>query len=155
LKSQIVDDGVKTVWCAQHGMDDYLPKTARSYELPSKSGQESVLIAAFLLAYDQTPEVIAAAKAALAWFRSPEIVVQDYSYDKTQTGDGVSPIVPDPGKRMWYRFYELDTNEPMFVNRDATVFRDIRKMDTERKDGYRWGGNWAEGLLQYADSIGY
>jgi PelA/Pel-15E family pectate lyase len=155
LNAQIYDDGVRTVWCAQHGMDDYAPKMARSYELPSKSGSESVGVTAFLMSRPQTPEIAAAVQAALAWFRSPNTYLADHTYDANQTGAGNSPIVYQSGSTMWYRFYELDTNEPMFVNRDGTVFRDILLMDVERKDGYRWGGSWPRALLSYANSVGY
>src|SRR5690606_2241180 len=49
LKAQIVQDGVKTVWCAQHDARSYAPVTGRSFELPSKSGAESALITEFLM----------------------------------------------------------------------------------------------------------
>ena len=155
LRSQIVDDGLKTVWCAQHDMETYEPRTARSYELPSKSGSESVMVTAFLMSYPQTPEVKAAVEGALNWFRSPDTYLANHTYDKSQTGEGVSPIVFSQGSRVWYRFYDLDTNEPMFVNRDGMVFHDITLIPAERKDNYRWGGNWGESIIRYADSVGY
>ncbi len=42
LKTQIRVNGKPTVWCAQHDENTFLPATARSYELPSFSGGESV-----------------------------------------------------------------------------------------------------------------
>jgi PelA/Pel-15E family pectate lyase len=156
LAAQIVVDGARTVWCAQHTMDTYEPVIARSYELPSKSGSESVGVLGFLMSRPQTPEIVEAIQGALAWFRSPDTYLADHTYDRAAgTGAGISPIVPRAGSRMWYRFYELDTNEPMFVNRDGTVFRDILQMDVERKDGYRWGGDFPEDTLAYAESVGY
>jgi PelA/Pel-15E family pectate lyase len=56
---------------------------------------------------------------------------------------------------MWFRFYELNTQEPMFVDRDGTVHRDILQLDVERKDGYQWGGDWPETLLAYAENVRY
>ncbi len=155
LKSQYKRGETLTAWCAQHGRYDYAPKLARSYELPSLSGSESVGVVTFLMTQPQAPQVVAAIEAALAWFRSADTYLADHSYDKTQTGAGVSPIVSDPGAKMWLRFYELSDNQAMFVNRDGTVFRDITLMDAERKDGYRWGGDWPEDLLDYAESVGY
>lgn len=38
LKSQIVNNGVRTVWCAQHDPVTFAPVAGRAYELPSKSG---------------------------------------------------------------------------------------------------------------------
>ena len=49
LKTQIVVAGKPTVWCAQHDENTLLPAKARSYELPSFSGYESVGIVKFLM----------------------------------------------------------------------------------------------------------
>jgi PelA/Pel-15E family pectate lyase len=155
LKAQLVSNGVRSVWCAQHSMSDYSPQTARSYELPSKSGSESTLVTAFLMSRPQTPEVSEAVRAALAWFRNPETYLADRTFDRSKTGVGNTPIVPQPGTRMWFRFYELNTQEPMFVDRDGTVHRDILQLDVERKDGYQWGGDWPETLLAYAENVRY
>jgi PelA/Pel-15E family pectate lyase len=48
LHAQIEQGDVKTVWCAQHDPITYAPRAARSYELASKSGKESILVVAFL-----------------------------------------------------------------------------------------------------------
>ena len=48
----------------------YAPQGARSYELPSKSGQESANVITFLLTRPQTADVKAAAQAAIAWPRN-------------------------------------------------------------------------------------
>jgi PelA/Pel-15E family pectate lyase len=151
LKSQIVMDGVRTVWCAQHGMEDYKPKPARSYELASKSGSESVLVVAFLMSRPQTPEVKEAVKAALAWYRNPDTYLADTAYVRSNE----NPITLKKGSRMWFRFYELDTNKGFFCNRDGVPVYDIMKVTKERRTGYVWGGDWGERLLAYARSVGY
>ena len=69
LKCQIVVDGERTVWCAQHDENTLVPAKARSYELPSLSGSESVGIVRFLMAVDDpAPEVVEAIQTAVAWF---------------------------------------------------------------------------------------
>jgi len=72
LKAQIVQNGKKAAWCAQHGKDDYKPKRARAYEHPSISGSESIEIIGFLMTQPQTPEIKSAVIAAIDWFRSPD-----------------------------------------------------------------------------------
>jgi PelA/Pel-15E family pectate lyase len=151
LKSQIKQDGVLTVWCAQHGADDYLPKDARPYELASKSGSESILVAAFLMSRPQTDEVKKAAKAAVDWFRNPETYLKDTSYEPTQN----NPIVSKPGSNMWYRFYDLDKNKGFFCGRDGVKKYDVMEIEAERRSGYRWGGPWGEKLITYATKVGY
>ena len=49
IKTQIIVSGKPTVWCAQHDEKTLLPAKARSYELPSFSGGESVGIIKFLM----------------------------------------------------------------------------------------------------------
>ena len=49
LKTQIRVNGKPTVWCAQHDEYTLLPAKARSYELPSFSGAESVGIVRLLM----------------------------------------------------------------------------------------------------------
>ena len=49
LDCQIVVDGKKTAWCQQHEHETLKPLKARSYELPSISGVESVKIVRYLM----------------------------------------------------------------------------------------------------------
>ncbi|NLH17463.1 MAG: pectate lyase, partial [Phycisphaerae bacterium] len=61
LKCQIVVNGKKTVWCAQHDEKDLRPRSARSYELPSLSGAESGGILRLLMSIENpSPQVIEA-----------------------------------------------------------------------------------------------
>ena len=151
LKSQIVMNGKKTIWCAQHGMNDYKAKAARSYELASKSGCESVLILAFLMSRPQTPEISSSVKAGLNWFRNPANYMENYAFD----GSKDNPIMFKKGSRMWFRFYELETNKGFFCNRNGVATYKIMEVEKERRNGYAWGGNWPEKLLKYAKSVGY
>ena len=50
LRCQYIQNGIKTVWCAQHDRDAFLPAKARAFELPSLSGAESVGIVLFMMA---------------------------------------------------------------------------------------------------------
>jgi len=49
LKCQIVVDGKKQAWCAQHDEKNFAPADARTYEKASLSGSESVGIVDFLM----------------------------------------------------------------------------------------------------------
>ena len=96
LKSQIYNNNVPTVWCAQHDTSSYAPVEARSYELASKSGSESAGIVWFLMNWpDQTPEIQKAIKGALAWYKKTKVADMKYS-------DG--NFVSSSGSSLWYRF---------------------------------------------------
>jgi PelA/Pel-15E family pectate lyase len=151
LKSQWKQNGKLTVWCAQHGKDDYQPKAARAYELESLSGSESVEVIAFLMTQPQTPAVATAVKAGLSWFRSPNTYLANYTYDSSVE----EKIVPKSGSKMWYRFYKLDTNRGFFSDRDGGTYYDIMQISAERRNGYSWGGDYGSNLIKYAESVGY
>lgn len=163
LKAQIVQDGVRTVWCAQHDEVSYAPTTGRSYELPSKSGQESVLIIAFLMSRPQTPAVAEAAKAGLAWYRRSAVQAKDTAFDPGATkAAGANPFVHRPGSTTWFRFYDLATDTPFFSGRLPTdnppgtgKQYDIMKVGAESRYTYQWGGNYGERIFAYAARVGY
>jgi PelA/Pel-15E family pectate lyase len=165
LKAQIVQDGIKTVWCAQHDPETYEPRGARSYELESKSGKESAGIVAFLMSQPQTPEIKEAAQAAIAWYKSPKVMVKDTAYVKRPADnkdDTYNPIQPKPGSTMWYRFYDVDQDVGFFSGRLPTdnppgvgKKYDIMEIEPERRYGYEWGGNYGTKLFAYTDKVGY
>lgn len=171
IKAQIVQNNVKTVWCAQHDPVSYAPLGARAYELASKSGKESVGIITFLMSQPQTPEIKAAVKAAIAWFKSDAVKLKDTTYEKTNSkANKTNPFVTQAGSTTWYRFYELNSETPIFSGRlpnasDCTSpapfatctgkQNDIMAIEYERRYGYEWGGSYGTKLFTYSDAVGY
>lgn len=129
LKTQVVVNGKRTVWCAQHDEVTLAPATARKYEVPSLSGGESVDIVRFLMSIkDPSPSVIESIESAVAWFKQSS--------------------VKDPkGTITWARFYELGTNRPIFVGRDGVIKYNIAEIDEERRNNYAWYVDDAAKLL--------
>jgi PelA/Pel-15E family pectate lyase len=165
LKSQVVQSGVKTVWCAQHDPTTYAPLGARSYELPSKSGSESVGVIGYLMSQPQTTDVKAAAQAAIAWFKSDAVKVANTAYVSRPSGstdDTYNPIQAKTGSTMWYRFYDLDQDTGFFSGRLPTdnppvvgKKYNIMDIEAERRYGYQWGGAYGTKLFAYTDKVGY
>jgi len=151
LKSQIVSQGKLTAWCAQHDPVTYEPVAARAYELASISGCESVPIIQFLMNQEQTPEIKTAVEAAIAWLKESELT--DIEYVR-KASDG-NYFKTTAGHRNWYRFYEIDTNLPIFCDRDGIMKHDIMEIGEERRHGYAWAGDWAKKLLPAYDKYGY
>ncbi len=145
LKSQVVVDGKKTVWCAQHDEVTLEPRPARSFELVSLSGSESAGILTLLMTLDRpSPEVIEAIKAGVAWFDSVKLTgIRQVEV----RGDKV--IMADPNAPpLWARFYEIGTNRPFFSGRDGVKKYEIAQIEAERRNGYAWYGNWGTGLAE-------
>ena len=151
LKSQIVSQGKLTAWCAQHDPVTYAPVAARAYELASISGCESVPVILFLMNQEQTPEIKTAVEAAIAWLKESELT--DIEYVR-KASDG-NYFKTTAGHRNWYRFYEIDTNLPIFCDRDGIMKHDIMEIGEERRHGYAWAGDWAKKLLPAYEKYGY
>jgi PelA/Pel-15E family pectate lyase len=139
LNAQIRNGNKLTVWCQQHDPLSYAPVGARAYELPSKSGSESVGITAFLMNWpQQTTEVQAAVRGAVQWYidtRVPDM--------RWQSPDFVS----SPGSSLWYRFYNVEDDRGFFCDRDGVKVYDITQISMERREGYQWGGSYGTGLI--------
>ena len=46
------------------------------------------------------------------------------------------------GDNTWARFYELETNRPIYGDRDSKVHYDINEISEERRKGYGWQGGF-------------
>jgi len=143
LKCQIVVDGKRTAWCAQHDAADYSPRPARSYELVSISGGESVGILQFLMSLEEpSAQVVEAVNAGVAWFESVKL-----TGIRQTVVDGDKKIVPDPdAPPLWARFYEIGTNRPIFSGRDGIKKYSLSEIEAERRNGYAWYGTWPRNL---------
>ena len=125
VEAQVVVDGVRTAWCAQHDAVTLEPRGARSYEHPSLSGSETVGIVRFLMRQPRSAEVVRAVDSAVAWLT------------RVRLADG-----------RWARFYEIGTNRPIFSGRDGRIRYDLSEIEQERRDNYAWHGTWGKNLLE-------
>lgn len=145
LKCQVEVDGELTVWCAQHDEKNYEPRPARSFELTSLSGSESVGIVRFLMSLDRpSDEVVESVEAAVAWFE--KVQINGIRIEK-QNGNKVV-VEDDDAPPLWARFYEIGTNRPFFSGRDGIKKYDIAEIEAERRNGYAWYGNWPRRLIE-------
>lgn len=143
LQTQIVINGKKTAWCAQHDAVTLAPAKARSYELASNSGSESVGVTRLLMTLENpSSEVIDAVNSAVAWFE--EVKILDIA---TQNTGSDVVVVSSPGNVLWARFYDLNTNQPFFCGRDGIKKNTLAEIELERRTGYAWYGNWPKTLI--------
>lgn len=143
LKAQIVNNGQPTVWCAQHDTANYQPRSARAYELESKSGSESAGAVWFLMNWpNQTTEIQNAVKGAIAWYKKTRVV--GLYFNKRE-----GKFEQREGNVLWYRFYEVNNDNYFFCDRDgaSTKTQDFTKISEERRTGYQWAGDYGTALL--------
>jgi PelA/Pel-15E family pectate lyase len=150
LRTQVKQNGRLTVWCAQYDENTLEPAWARAYEPPSLSGNESIGILRYLMSIEQpSPEVVAAIEAGVTWLQNAAIY-----------GVRMEPFTDSEGRRdrrigfdstaspIWARFYELETDRPLFLGRDSVYRYAFSEIEHERRNGYSYYGYWPSELLK-------
>lgn len=145
LKCQVVVDGVRTVWCAQHDEVTLEPRPARTFELVSLSGAESAGILRLLMSVRRpSGEVLWAVESGVAWFRNAKI-----TGIRESKVNGNKVMVNDPAAPpLWARFCEIGSNRPIFAGRDGVKRYSLAEIEAERRNGYTWYGDWGASLLR-------
>ena len=147
LKCQIVENGKLTIWYQQHDEINFKPRGARTFELPSKCGDESADIVLFLMSIKHPGKaIINSIKSAVEWFKESELhgireetikapkVVFKY---RTSVTDRI--VVKDPkAPPVWARFYTLKGNKQFFCDRNGIAVYSLAQVGRERRDGYTW-----------------
>ena len=145
-----------TVWAGQYDPKTLSPITARSFELPSLVSAESVGVVEFLMGIEAPSAAVRAAiEGAVAWYEAAQIRgmrLETYAIDPVTFGKRVVTrdvrLVADAaGPPLWARFYELDRDVPVLVNRDGKKVDSLEKIAQERRTGYSWFGGFGAQLL--------
>lgn len=136
LASQIVVARQRTAWAQQYDCLTLQPCSARNYEMPSISSGESAGVMLFLMRLPKPDaSIIAAVHACAAWFES--VAVHDKAY--ARSGSDGRHLVAAPGHEpIWARYYDLNSNRPIFGDRDKSIHDSVEEISQERRDGYAW-----------------
>ncbi|WP_346857807.1 pectate lyase [uncultured Draconibacterium sp.] len=150
INTQIIIDGKPTVWCAQHDEITLAPANARSYELASFSGAESVGIVELLMNInDPTEEIIASVNGAIKWFEEHKIEGIKLERITNTEGQKDRVLVKDASApTLWARFYDLETEKPFFCSRDGIKRNTFAEISHNRRNGYSWYSNKPEKVLE-------
>ena len=153
LKAQVKIDGHLTGWCAQHDEVTLEPANARSYELASLSGKETVGIVEFLMSIDHPSDSVKEAIiGACNWFEQEKISGKRLEYIPDSTAaEGFNRIlVDDPnGPDLWARFYTIETGKPLWVDRGGIIKQHYNDISDERRNNYAFVEQFAHQLLLY------
>ena len=108
LKCQIDDEGVKSVWCAQHDTVTFLPTEGRPHELPTFCGQESAALVEFLMSIDNPSKPVQdAIHAAVAWLDTHKLDNKATERYTNANGEDDVRVIDQPGNALWGRFIQL------------------------------------------------
>nr|AAW84081.1 pectate lyase [uncultured bacterium] len=149
LELQVRIDGEPTIWAAQYDEHSLQPAKARAYELPSLAVAESVGVVRLLMRQPRPDaRTVAAIESAARWLeahRLHDLALERVDAPAEETGKDVR-VVTRPGASLWARFYDLDGQQPLFVDRDSKPVP-FASLPNERRTGYAWYGTWPEKLL--------
>lgn len=110
------------------------PAWARAFEPPAVCSNESAGAMQLLIdLFVETGEArfLEPLPRAIAWFRRSELV---------------------PG--VWARLYELQTNRPIFGDRDGRIHYSAEELSPERRNGYSWRGAYGvPAAMAYYDDV--
>lgn len=162
LKCQIVENGKPTVWCQQHDNITLQPVGARTFELASKASEESAEIVRLLMQVkNPNAEIANAVKNAIAWFQKVEIKgervktipAKEVVYKFHAANDDRIVVDDSTAPPIWTRYYELQTDRPLFANRDGKKVCQLSDVSRERRTGYAWYGYWPQRIIsvEYPD----
>ncbi len=162
LKCQIVENGKPTVWCQQHDNITLQPVGARTFELASKASEESAEIVRLLMQVkNPNAEIANAVKNAIAWFQKVEIKgervktipAKEVVYKFHAANDDRIVVDDSTAPPIWTRYYELQTDRPLFANRDGKKVYKLSDVSRERRTGYAWYGYWPQRIIsvEYPD----
>ena len=140
LKTQILVKGTPTVWCAQHDEITLAPANARAYELASFSGAESIGITLLLMDIENpSKEIIKAVTGSVKWFETHKLEgIRLNSFINKDGEKDLEVVKDDNGPVIWARFYDLETEQPYFCERDGIKRKTFAEMGYNRRNGYSW-----------------
>ncbi|MEX2673230.1 MAG: pectate lyase [Phycisphaeraceae bacterium] len=135
LDTQIEVNGKLTAWCQQHDPETLEPRGGRSYEHASISGGESAGVLLFLMDLpDPDERVQRAVHAGIEWYQTSAIYGM-----RVERRDNDRVVVEDPeAPPLWARFYDIETNRPIFSGRDGIIREHLHEIERERRTGYAW-----------------
>lgn len=137
LKTQYLQNGKPTIWGDQYNEVTLKPEKARAFEPASLASSESVSITKFLMMQPSTPEIEKAIKSAIQWFKTNKI--EGYSYNLVKKDNkAMRTLAEDKNAVIWARFYDLETNKPIFGDRDGSIKYNYNDISEERRNGYSW-----------------
>ncbi len=146
ISNQVSQNGNPTIWADQYDEITLQPAKARAFEPISLATGESVGIVRFLMTLAITPTIEKSVTAAIKWFKANKI--EGYSYKvMKENHKTIRVLSEEKGAMTWARFYEIETNKPIFGDRDNSVKYNYQEISEERRNGYSWYNDSADKLI--------
>ncbi|MFV8781385.1 pectate lyase [Microbulbifer sp. SA54] len=136
VDTQVIIDDRPTIWGAQHDAATLQPTSARAFEPVALATSESADLVLFLMAVDNPPPaVVRALEHAVEWFEQHKI--NGFRYERARY-EYKELIADDDASPLWARFYDIDSDRPVFGDRNGEVYFELGQVSEERRAGYGW-----------------
>lgn len=148
LATQVVLNGRKTVWGQQCDPLTLRPVAARNYEPAALSSEESADLLTYLMSLaEPSTQVREAVNAGMTWLR--EHAIRDEAVvGGRNTPEGRHLVEKQGAEPIWARFYSLESEKPVFGDRDKTIHDEMNEISLERRNGYAWFNEEPAKVLQ-------
>jgi PelA/Pel-15E family pectate lyase len=85
------------------------------------------------------------------WFDAAKLAGIRVDVVKDEKGPkGVNRVVVKDANApaLWARFYSIESNQPVFADRDGVAKANLADIGYERRNGYAWYGTWPQKLIE-------
>lgn len=139
LASQLRIQGQPGLWAQQYDALSLVPSSARNYEPAALCGAESAGILVFLMRLPQPDaRVQQAVHGGIALLR--RLAIEGKAWRKVSESEGRLLVSASGAPTLWARYYDTDTLQPIFGDRDKSLHDDVADISLERRNGYAWYG---------------
>jgi PelA/Pel-15E family pectate lyase len=137
LATQIVAGGKRTVWAQQYDALTLAPVSARNFEPPALSSEESADLLEYLMSLPHpSPRLVATIRAGAWWLKDEAVFGEAWS--GRDTAQGRELVAQQGAGPIWPRYIDAATGRAEFGDRDKTLHDDVGELTRERRNGYNW-----------------
>ena len=133
---QVWTSATEGAWGQQHDPIDHRLVSARSFEPAALATMETANLLRVLMQVPEPPDsIIKAIHGGVAWLkkhRIDELRWQRYDNQPSEL------IYDEKAPPLWPRFIDPDTEQPIFGDRNARIYHDVRQISLERQRHYAW-----------------
>ena len=153
---QVRVNNIPTIWAMQYNPVTLLPTAARTFEPACLGSLESSQVLIYLKEINFTYnniydiELYQSYNYGVDWFIKNAInnIIQFNQYDGSGKCISIHTDYTDStASRLWPRMTNIETQTPIYVDRQGIQYTDLNLLDEERKIGYTWLGNFGEYVI--------
>ena len=137
ISLQVSVNGKRTIWAQQYDPLTLDPCSARNFEMTALASSESANILLYLMQIkNPSNEVKDAIIAGVEYFDANKI--ENKKWEKNNQTGNKELIDAIGAKPLLARYYDINTNQPLFGDRDKSIHDNVYDLSLERRNGYSW-----------------